>query len=92
MGYVIFAFNFFVPKAYVMNQTQSALSYPGTFPCGDVFTNDWICKHSAGKAGLRTPIQVDRQFLAAELSKAVRFREAQGAPILMDQWCNSPLS
>jgi len=83
---LVYSFNFFVPKAYVMNQTASSLRYPGAFPCSDVYTVDYICKHSLGKVGLRRPIEVDRTFLSAELSKAVRFREERGVPLLLDQW------
>lgn len=83
-----FNFNFFVPKNYVMNDTSTPtpLRYPGTLRCSDVYTNDHICKESAGKPGLLRPVTVDRAFLQRELEKAARFRDQRKVPVLLDQW------
>ena len=85
---VVWLVNFFVPKAFVMNETDSPapLVYPGTMRCVDVYTNDHICKASAGKPGLLRPMRIDATFLRSELLKAVRFRDARQVPVLLDQW------
>lgn len=85
---VVWLVNFFVPKAFVMNETDSAtpLTYPSTMRCVDVYTNDHICKASAGKPGLLRPMRIDSAFLRSELLKAVHFRDAHQVPVLLDQW------
>ena len=85
---ILYNFNFFVPKNYVMNDTATPtpLRYPGTLRCSDVYTNDHVCKESLGKPGLLRPITVDRAFLQRELERAAHFRDQRSVPVLLDQW------
>ena len=53
---LIFTFNFFVPKAFVIpNMSMPLLTYPATYRCCDIYTDDHVCKASWGEMrGIRT--------------------------------------
>jgi hypothetical protein len=96
---LLYAFNFYVPKAYLMPAANSStadgapttsLRYPASFACCDVYTDDHVCKASSGKAGCLRPIRVDGSFLRTELQKAVAFRDKYSVPVLLDQVRSQP--
>ena len=90
---IIYTFNFFVPRAYVQ-QLDTALRYPGPMQCCDVFDKEHAkccpdAQHGQDLSKLpccATMLAVDRAALERQLLDPIRFGQANGVPVVLDQW------
>ena len=94
-GPTLYAANFFAPRSWVstkINQAMPNASYPGDFPCCDVYQKDRERRHKTcggddSSACTRAPlVRVDRCWLEDQLRNALHFRDAHNVPIWIDQW------
>ena len=94
-GPVLYAANFFAPRSWVsahISVTVPNASYPGYFPCCDVYQKDRerrraICGGVDAFACATAPlVRVDRSWLEDQLRAVLRFREVHSVPIWIDQW------
>ena len=84
-GPMIYAFNFFSPKAYV-NGVLADQAYPGWMRCCDAYGSGWHEAKCCAEQCCDTRVRFDRALLALELSKPLDFSRTRRVPVLLDQW------
>ena len=84
-GPMIYAFNFFSPKAYV-NGLLADQAYPGSMRCCDAYGSGWHEAKCCAEQCCDTLVRFDRDLLALELSRPLDFSRTRRVPVLLDQW------
>lgn len=94
-GPAMYAANFFAPRSWVSNQispqTPNA-SYPGDFPCCDLYQKDQARRHSvcggssADACALAPLVHANRFWLEDQLRAVLSFRDNNDVPVWIDQW------
>ena len=92
---VIYAFNFFVPQAYVQHRDDAqAAKYPGDIPCCELHDKEHRKCCPDVKQGVDLSrrscchqlVRVDSGVLEQELVETLRFGQSRGVPLYLDQW------
>ena len=86
---IVYTFDFFVPKAFVMSNTGSAVakgeepaSFPDEYRCKDVYDTWWRGRCD----GWDDYITIDVAWLRQVMQIPVRLRERVRAPVFCNQW------
>ena len=87
---IVYTFNFFVPKVFVMSDSADDIeegetpnSFPGLYNCREVFET-WWRGHCDGRDD---DYQVDETFVREAMRDfAVRLRDSRNAPVYCNQW------
>ena len=86
-GRVIYLFNFFVPKEFVMG--EKGRRYPGDYRCCDLYvkgSDEWSSECCAGRCCDKR-VRADAAALEAALQRGpIRFAQQHNVPIVLDQW------
>ena len=91
---IIYAFNFFVPKAYVDGEYKGAggATFPGLMPCCDLHDKEHqrCCPTQGGDLHVQPcctrKVMVDKAALEQQLLEVLHLGRTQDVPLLMDQW------
>ena len=87
---VIYTFDFFIPRGFVMSNSEEASEegdappeFPGRYSCRDIYES-WWKGHCRGKDDLK---QVDGRFLLEVMRELPgRLRDKVDAPVYCNQW------
>ncbi len=87
-GPAVYLANFFEPKYWNKNNFQGD-GYPGTYDCCTV-TAPCQKREVCGQYSQQCPgaprVRIDKNWVSAQMSFVARFRDANKAPVMIDQW------